>query len=186
MAAPKSQSQINLLPREEFAGSTLGKMLLWALSTFRIMVIVTEMFVMLAFLSRFWLDARNVDLNDLIKQKQAVLATSSDFEKEFRNLQKRLKIFSALSTDERIISSYLTTIVSYLPTDISLDSFSWSGSTLQIKGASVTEGSISQLIVNLEESGSFEKVEMTNLDSSRQEGSLLSFTLRLTPKRGGT
>ena len=185
MAARKSKNQINLLLQEEFAGSTMGRVLLWALSTFRIIVIVTEMVVMIAFLSRFWLDARNVDLNDLIKQKQAVLASSSDFEKDFRNTQKRLKVFSALTPEERPISSYLTTIASYLPSDTSLSSYSYSGGTIQVKGEAVSEAGIAQFIVNLEEAGSFETVEMINLDSSRQETSLLSFTLRIVPKGRG-
>ena len=84
MAARKKQAQVNLLPQEEFAGTTFGRTLRWAMSSFRIIVIATEMIVMLTFLSRFWLDARNADLNDLIKQKSAVLSASADFEKEFK------------------------------------------------------------------------------------------------------
>ena len=83
MAARKKR-QINLLPQEEFAASTLGRVLNWLLTTFRYIVIVTEIVVMTAFLSRFWLDAKSTDLNELIKQKQAVIAASADFEKEFR------------------------------------------------------------------------------------------------------
>ncbi len=184
MAARKSKNQINLLPQEEFARSTFGRVLVWALSTFRIIVIITEMVVMVAFLSRFWLDARNVDLNDLIEQKQAVLASTSDFEKEFRNTQRRIRIFSALSLEDKPISSYLSTIVSYLPSDTSLSSYSYSGGTIQVKGNSVSEAGIAQFIVNLEDSDIFETVEMINLDSSRTETSVLSFTLRLVPKGG--
>jgi len=185
MAARKNKNQVNLLPQEEFAGSTFGRILVWALSTFRIIVIVTEMVVMIAFLSRFWLDARNVDLNDLIKQKQTVLSSTSDFEKDFRATQKRLKIFSALSPEDRPISAFLGTIVSYLPSDTSLASYSFSGGTIQVKGNAVSEASIAQFIVNLEKSGSFTSVDLINLDSSKQETSLLSFTLRIVPKGRG-
>jgi Tfp pilus assembly protein PilN len=185
MAARKNKNQINLLAQDEFEGSTMGRILLWALSTFRIIVIATEMVVMIAFLSRFWLDARNVDLNDLIKQKQAVLAETSDFEKEFRGIQKKLKIFSALSTDERPITGYLTTISSYLPADTSLASYSYSGGTIQVKGKAISEAGIAQFIINLTDSGSFNTVEMINLDSSVQEASLLTFTLRIIPKGKG-
>jgi Tfp pilus assembly protein PilN len=184
MAARKKQSLINLLPQEEFAGSTLGRVLLWALSTFRIIVIVTEMVVMLAFLSRFWLDARNVDLNDLIKQKQAVLAATADFEKDFRDTQKRLSIFSSLSAQEKLVSTYLATITLYLPPDTTLESFSYSAGAIQIKGNSVSETSVAQLVVNLEDSGNFESVGIANIDSSVQEGSLITFTLRLIPEKG--
>ena len=185
MAARKNKNQVNLLPQEEFEGSTFGRVLVWALSTFRIIVIITEMVVMVAFLSRFWLDARNVDLNDLIKQKQAVISSTSDFEKGFRATQKRLKAFAALSAEDRPISSFLATIVSYLPSDTSLASYSYSGGTIQIKGNAISEASIAQFIVNLEASGGFDAVDMINLDSSTQEASLLTFTLRIVPKGGG-
>ncbi len=67
MAARKNQQLINLLPQEEFAVSTLGRILAWLMSTFRYIVIAVEMVVMLAFLSRFWLEwnTHDVDLADL-------------------------------------------------------------------------------------------------------------------------
>ena len=60
----KKEPEINLLPQEEFEGSVIGRILKWGLSTFRIIVIIVEMVVMAAFLSRFWLDAKNSDLNE--------------------------------------------------------------------------------------------------------------------------
>src|SRR4030042_2446823 len=184
MAAHKNQNQINLLPQEEFAGSTLGRVLLWALSTFRIIVIITEMVVMLAFLSRFWLGARNVDLNDLIKQKHAVIAATADFEKDYRNTQKRRRVFSALAKEEGQASTYLETIATYLPSDVSLISYTFGAGVVQTKGAAISESSVAQFMVNLEASGAFEKVELTNLDSSQQESSLLTFSLKIVPKKG--
>ncbi len=184
MAARKNQQLINLLPQEEFAASTVGRILVWAMSTFRYIVIGTEMVVMIAFLSRFWLDARNVDLNDLIKQKVSILSAYADFEKDFRDTQKRLKIFSALSGGEKTPSFYLNTITSYLPNDIRLMSFTGNPSSYQIRAASYSEGSIAQYILNLEKSGNFDKVAISNLDSSQQDSGLITFNLKLTPKGG--
>ncbi|KKR69678.1 MAG: hypothetical protein UU12_C0039G0005 [Candidatus Woesebacteria bacterium GW2011_GWA2_40_7b] len=93
---PKTKT-INLLPQEEFDVSTLGRILKWAMGTFRIIVIVTEMIVMTAFLSRFWLDAQNSDLNDAIAIKTAQISAQSDFEKQFRILQHKLSIFKTLT-----------------------------------------------------------------------------------------
>lgn len=183
MAARKSKAQINLLPQEEFAGTTFGRTLRWAMSTFRIIVIVTEMVVMVSFLSRFWLDAKNSDLNDLIKQKSAVLLASTEFEKEFKNTQKKLKIFSSLSSQEGTASSVLGSITSLLPNDIFLLTYAFNRESAQVKGVAQNEISIAQFIVNLEKSESFEKVTLTNLDTS--EDSQFTFTLRITAKKGG-
>jgi len=111
----KSQTLINLLPKEEFITSNLGKVLHWAMNSFRVIVILTELVVMAAFLSRFWLDAKNTDLTDLIKQKQAVIAASADFEKEFKLTQERLKIFSTVAENQGLASSNLDLVTSYLP-----------------------------------------------------------------------
>jgi Tfp pilus assembly protein PilN len=185
MAARKNQSLINLLPQEEFAGSTAGRILVWAMSTFRYIVIGTEMVVMIAFLSRFWLDARNVDLNDLIKQKVAVLTAYSGFEKDFRDTQKRLKIFSVLSGEEKTPSLYLNAITTSLPNDIRLINLTGNVTAYQIRATSYSELSIAQYIVNLEKNGSFEKVSISNLDSSQQDSGIITFNLKLTPKGGG-
>jgi Tfp pilus assembly protein PilN len=186
MAAQKVSKLINLLPQEEFVNSTFGRVFTWAMSSFRIIVIAIEMVVMVAFLSRFWLDARNVDLNDLIKQKSAVIASQSEFEQEFRDLQKRIKVFSGITGIEKLPSQYLNTLVSYMPNDIRLDSISQSGDTFQIKGNSFNEVSISQFLVNLDKSGQYDKVQVSNLDSDQEEGGLLTFVLKLTPKKGGS
>ena len=97
MTSAQKKSEINLLPQEEFASSTLGRVLTWLLSTFRIIVIATEIIVMAVFLSRFWLDAKANDLNELIRKNQAVLGTTVEFENEFRNIQKKLDTFSKTS-----------------------------------------------------------------------------------------
>ncbi len=184
MAAQKDKKhQINLLPQQEFEGTTAGRVLKWTMSTFRIIVIITEMVVMAAFLSRFWLDARNADLNDLIKEKMAVISASSDFEKEFRNTQKRLRIFSTLSSQGGIASEALSEISSRLPVDIFLISYSYNQDSVQVKGASPSELSIAQFIVNLENSKMFDEVNLTNIDTNQESGSL-TFTLKLKIKKG--
>ena len=86
--AQKRTVGINLLPKEEFAASTWGRILTWLLSTFRIIVIFTEVIVMAVFLSRFWLDAKANDLNELLRKNQAILKTTTEFENEFRDIQK--------------------------------------------------------------------------------------------------
>lgn len=104
---------------------------------------------MLAFLSRFWLDAQNTDLSELIKQKQAVLAASSNFENQFKDTQARLKIFSNFTTPDSLIAQRVSAINSRLPPDAILESVSFSPEGISINGLSTSERSIQQLIINL-------------------------------------
>ncbi len=184
MAARKKEKEVNLLPQEEFEASSLGRILKWALSTFRIIVIVTEMVVMLAFLSRFWLDARSSDLNELITQRQVAIAAEKDFESEFRDTQKRLKVFTAMTEEPSSFSDILKLITSYLPPDVLLSSFASTSDSFQLKGISQSERGVAQFIANLESTNKFKSVSLVNVTTSESTGSTLIFTLEITRMKG--
>lgn len=178
MPGRKKESKINLLPREEFLASTAGRILTWVLTTFRIIVIVTEMLVMIAFLSRFWLDARNTDLSENIQQKQAVLASSLDFEKEFKDVQARLQIFSDFTSGKDQLSKSLNSITSLLPPDVILENISFSNQGIEISGLSVSEVSIQQFTVNLKSDNNFKKVALGNIKTD-EKVQALKFTINI-------
>lgn len=182
MAAQPKENSINLLPKDEFSSSNLGRILAWFLSTFRIMVILVELVVVLAFLSRFWLDSRNADLNDEIEQKQAQILASADFEEEFRSIQKRLKIFSQLTAKEKPFSSNLAMLTSYIPAEVFLSSATLAGSKIVLEGFSSAEQGIAQFIANLETVQDYEGVYLTSLDSDTENAGQLTFTLEIKLK----
>ena len=184
MAARKKAKNINLLPQEEFASSTLGRVLAWALSTFRVIVIITEVVVMGAFLSRFWLDARVSDLNDEITQKRAVLEATSEFEENFKSAQQRLGIFTALASEETGAASTLETITSYIPTNVTLTSYNFLPHKATVKGVSASERSIAQFIANLESEESFGEITISQLGAAEDQVSQLLFTLDISLEGG--
>lgn len=186
MAAQKKDGRINLLPKDVFAGSPLGRILAWLLSTFRIMVIAVEMIVTLAFFSRFWLDARNGDLEDEMKQKKAQIEAFSSFEEQFRAVQERLKIFQALASEEKYYSGNLNLISSYLPQDVFVTSLTASANEILITGISPAEQSIAQFIVNLEASSNIENVYLTQVDTGEKYEGLIGFSLKIGLKKGST
>ncbi len=177
MSAHRKQGQINLLPEASFETTTAGRVLSWVLSSFRIIVIVTEIIVMIAFLSRFWLDAQNTDLNDEIKNKTAVLSASKDFEREFKNIQNKLNVFSKLTENQGIYTDTLSNIVSYLPSDLFLTSITFEGQLIEIEGYSPNEVSIQQLIVNLSSSGKFSDIALSKLETDTKDPILLNFKI---------
>lgn len=172
----KKTALINLLQKEDFSATTIGRVLSWILSTFRVIVIVTEILVMLAFLSRFWLDAQNTDLNEQIKQKQAVLAASIPFEKNFKDTQARLAVFSEYAEGEGVIANSFETISSRLPDDVLLSSIKYLQAGVEIKGFAVNERGIQQFIVNLYDEDSIEEVTLGEV-AFNIENQLLSFIL---------
>jgi hypothetical protein len=183
MAAQKKTllKEINLLPKEEFAMGTWGRILKWLLSTFRIIVVLVEVMVMGAFLSRFWLDARSSDLNDQIKQRQGVIAAFAETERDFRDAQNKLSVFAAVSPTERKSLPLIESITSFLPPDVLLSSITFVKDSFQVKAETVNELSIAQYLVNLEAADKFKEIALVQLGSS-EEGSGLTFVVKITPK----
>lgn len=169
---------INLLPQEEFDASMMGRLLKWATGTFRIIVIVTEMIVMGAFLSRFWLDAQNSDLSESINIKKAQIEARADFEKKFRLVQKGLTIFknlvpSATHTDK------FSLIASKVPQDVLLDSIGLTDSSAEIKGASTSEISIAQLMSNFKAEKTFKDVVLESVGTSSNDPNSTAFNIKV-------
>lgn len=180
--AAQIKPKINLIPQKGLETTTRGRVLLWVLTTFRVIVIATEIIVMAAFLSRFWLDAKNTDLTEEIEQKKDVLVASTEFENEFKQIQKRLEILSELTKSEKLITNSLKTVTSYLPPDIFLDSFSFSENKIALIGISPGEISVQQLIVNLQETENFEEVSLVSIDSETESADLLKFQILISIK----
>jgi Tfp pilus assembly protein PilN len=175
----KSKTKINLLPQKGLTSTTAGRILVWILSTFRIIVIVTELMVMVAFLSRFWLDAENTDLSEEIAQKQAVLAASQGFERKFKETQAQLAIFSELTAREELFSNVLDTTRSSLPDDLFLTSLTFSEQGVTIESATPNERSIQQLLVNLSSKELFKEAQLVEVGSSKDDSSLLKSTIKV-------
>lgn len=177
MSAQKKKEEINLLPEKGFQSSTTGRVLAWILSTFRVIVIVTEMIVMVAFLSRFWLDAQNSDLNEKIDQKQAVLAASQNFEKQFKNTQNRLKIFSDISTSQSDSGKILKNIIESLPEDVILTNVTLKQNKITVSGSTPNENSIQQLSVNLNSKDGFSNFAVTTIGTNLTNTTNLDFVI---------
>jgi len=167
---------INLLPRDEFDSSLLGRTLKWILTTFRIMVIAVELLVIIGFFSRFYLDMRNSDLNDEIEQKQAHIQAYSTLEEDFKLTQTKLRIFSQYTDESLYSSSALTRITSRIPENIQIISFTKSPAGTTLKAASLSEQSIAQMIANLKQEPDFKNISITQIESS-SDSPFIIFTL---------
>lgn len=176
MPARKRKIYINLLPSEEFQFSAMGRVLKWALTTFRVMVIVCEMVVMGAFLSRFWLDARISDLNDEINISRSQIQAYKSTEDEFRLLQKKLSIIKQLYSDSNN-SQLLEVLTSRLPNDVFLSSLSVVEQAAQIKANAFSEKSILQFISNLNSSNQFADLSLGQVSTNQEDVGLVGFTL---------
>lgn len=176
MAAHKQKARINLLPFESFAASTPGRVLAWVLSTFRIIVIVVEMIVMVAFLSRFWLDTKSADLSDEIENKKAIITSYGDVEPNFRAMQSRLSVMGTLAKNPNLTTIIRQSISPYVPPSIILTTISATYSNISITGATLSEADIAQFMSNLKSTDKFSSVNLESIESVK-DTSLVGFSI---------
>src|SRR3990167_2747697 len=122
MPALRSSLSVNLLSQDAFSASIVGKVLLWALSIGRYIVVFTEAIVILSFLSRFKLDRDLTDLNTGIEQQLAIIQSFGDLEQNIRNLQEKLDFIAALET-QLPPQAVVNHLAQAIPPDVQLTEF---------------------------------------------------------------
>ncbi len=172
----KQTKQINLIPQDDFSKGTFGRILKWALSTFRFMVIITELIVMSAFLSRFWLDTKNSDLNESLEANKSQVLAYSKIESDFRNIQNKLSIAKDIYSQKKT-SDLVSSIAELIPADVTLNTISIINNQVQIKAFSFSERSISQFLVNLEDFKELKNVNLSQISSSVDDENIIIFSI---------
>lgn len=180
MAAQKRK--ITLLPQEGFDKTPLGRVLTWTLSAGRTIIIVTELIVIMAFLSRFWFDRNLTDLNDQIKETSSLVQAQKSFENQFRNVQER--IVQVRETEKKQETTKLAEIImSKVPPNARLDKVSVENQETQVTGLALSEGAI-ELFTRELERADIGTVALTQLASNPQGGLKFSIEIKQAKEEG--
>lgn len=177
MAAPKKRD-IELLPREEWEKTTFGKLLKWTLTFGRYTVIATELIVILAFVSRFKLDRDLTDLYEEIQQKQAIIQATSDFEEEFRFLQKRLATIQDLEEKQLATAGVIEELSLLLPLDVSLTDLSVADKKVSLTATALSEQGLASFLNNLKTSDRFERLVLSDIITGTEKGVGIQFEIK--------
>jgi len=180
-AKKRKRKSINLLPKDEFESSTAGRILKWALTTLRMIVISIEIVVVGGFLMRFWLDADNADLDHSIEQKKVLIESFADFEKDFRLVQTKLALFKNYTLEQNNKLPLFQLVISKLPNDLQMTSIATIDGGIEIMGISDSENSISQFITNLQADEKFDSVTLTEIGTKR-DTPFVEFSLKVSIK----
>lgn len=116
-----TKKEISLLPESENPNSFNSRLIKWLTGVGRVVIIITELLVIIAFISRFSLDRKNSDLSEVMRQQQAILETTKDFEKELTFLQQKLKIIKEFYDNEPEYNKKITSLINSTPADIVYD-----------------------------------------------------------------
>lgn len=168
--SPGKQPSINLIGEEEMAHTPLGRIVAWAVTYGRYIMIGTEIIVLLAFISRFSLDRKLTDLNDEIYQKQAIITANSEFEAEFRKLQDTVSKIQTLLASPATTVTALTTVQELLPADVRLESLEITNQKVVANVIAATTNGFSQVVANLQSASVFTQVEIGDVRRSPASG----------------
>lgn len=146
MANAHGVSSINLLPRDSFKFSTTGKALKWATTVGRVLVVLTEFVVLLAFASRFYFDKKLDDLGEVLIQKEAQIAAYGGVEAEMRKVLAKQLPVETLQKGGLGFVSKIDSLTQILPAGTVLDSLSLDKSGLAITGKAQSEYGFAQFV----------------------------------------
>jgi Tfp pilus assembly protein PilN len=156
-------AQINLLSKGDFSSTPLGQALRWVLGAGRWIITITQLIVISAFLSRFYLDRQISDLNDIITQKQAIARSFTVFEQQFLQTQSRLQLAGQILSAQLPYDRILEQINTNLPSDTQIRNVKIDSNHLTLTLASLLDSSIDTTTANLSAVDLFSDVKLSKI-----------------------
>lgn len=162
--------------------SFFDRFLIWALNLGRLVVIITEITALSAFLYRFTLDRQLIDLHDKIKQKQAIVKMLKSSEDKYRNLQERLGTASSLENKGKETAGIFNNIFVLAPNDLTFSNLTVSEEYIRLDANVLSVPSLTNFVKALR---NYSKVNSVSLDKieNRTSSAIIVFSLRATLKK---
>ncbi len=176
-----AQININLLPRDPFFSTVFGKILRWALSAGRYIVIFTELVVIMSFLTRFTLDRQVTDLNTAIEKKRQIILSYGDLEDNFRTVQEKINQYQQTDQETNIVDTFahLSTVI---PEGITLNELAIRPTNVTISGSTLSQTAFNLLINNLQLSPDFNNINVSEIESGEDDDAGITFNIKADTK----
>lgn len=174
--------QATLLPESENVNSFSARFIHWLTTAGRFVIVFTELIVVLAFISRFWLDRQNSDLSEVLRQQRAILESTQDFEKEYSLLQQRLVAIKNMYGNKPDYTNKVVALSNSTPPDIVFKTLTVSQDpvskdlTASLALSALSEDSMVNFISNLTLSPDIKTVNVTSIEKKPKES---TYTLNI-------
>lgn len=161
MAEKKS---INLLEERNAPLTFWERIYTWVTNTCRVIVIVVEAIVLVAFGLRFYYDRQLSDIEDEIEKEASILQNYQQQEQELRELQINLTAYSEIWDNSSSYKDIITEINGIIPKDASELRIGFNDNKVTVSGI-IDRESISDLEGDMKNSQTFVNVTLTNITS---------------------
>lgn len=173
---PATNVSINLLGDSDMEHTPVGRIVSWAVTYGRYIMIGTEIVVLLAFISRFSLDRKLTDLKEEVSQKQDIIEANLQFETDVRTLQNKLAKIKSLTATADDPTTILIGLQTIMPPGVYLKSFTTSQDKVTIQAVASSTSSFSQFIANLQATTIFSNIDISELKRDALLGIQFTFT----------
>jgi len=174
--------KVNLLPKDPFLSTPVGKLLQWALSVGRYLVVFTELVVIISFASRFTIDRQITDLNLALLQKETVVDSYGELEQNVRNIQTKIENYRQVSQQDNVTDIF-PILTEVTPQDIVLTELQMRPGRVTFTGTSLSNVSLGILINNLQVSGRFTDITVERIGTAKDTNSGLGFKIEANVKK---
>lgn len=160
---PNRSASINLLKNKEVG--FFDEFINWTLTIGRLVIILTQIIALSAFLYRFSLDRKLMELRSQIKQKQAIVSSLKTNEAKYRDLQDRLYLTSNLSNLSHERHKILRDILKLTPQGIKLNNLSLKKNNISINANVQAISSLTLFVDLLKNYPSIDTLSLDNIES---------------------
>ena len=171
---PENSPSINLIKNKQIP--LFDKFMNWALTVGRLIVILTEIIALLAFVYRFSLDEKLIDLHSAIKQKQVLISLLKQDEDKYRNLQDRIALAGSLMEKNAKTNKIVLDIVGLTPQGSRIDSLTFNKDKLIINANIGSVSSLTDFINVLKDYPGIKAMSIDNIENKSTGGLLVIVT----------
>lgn len=145
--------------------SYVDRVINWALSVGRSIVILTEAVALAIFLMRFSYDKQIIDLHTTIKQEQGIVNAYASQEALFRKTQTTLTSIGKLDNQATQLYTFIHDIISTIPQGMSLSDVSITQNVLHIHASFLSSSSLATFIKTLQGNSAVASVGIDKIDN---------------------
>lgn len=174
---PESGPSINLVKNKQIP--LLDRFMNWALRVGRLIVIFTEIVAVAAFIYRFSLDEKLVELHSAIKQKQTLISLLKNDENKYRNLQTRLALASSSSEKIDRTNRIIKDIIDLMPQGAKIDDLTLNKDRVNINVNITSISSLTSLTSSLKNYPEIKSINVDNIENKPSTGLLVDISVLL-------
>lgn len=172
-------SRINLLPKDSYEYSLVGKTLKWLMTIGRALVVLTEFVVILAFGSRFYYDKKLNDLTETIDQKQAVVESYKEVETKIRDVLVRQKAVSLFLKQNIGLEKVVSQLKKVTPRDVNFLQINLTEISINVVGTVGSEAGFNGILRGIGTLPGVKEIVVGSVDFDQRLG-LINFKIRAT------